>query len=181
MTVNGRKYFFGPKTGVMQTGWLTYQKAKYYLTPSSASKTYGAAITGWYRTNDGTYYFNSDGRMQTGWLQQNDVKYYFDKTTGKMVTGKRTIDGKLYDFGTNGKIKVSLTGPWSIKVQRGTASNGYQCFVVVYRGNTAVKAFVCSTARAGCTTPAGTFTIKDKLYWHELMGPTWGQYCSHIT
>ena len=43
--------------------------------------------------------------MQTGWLQQNDVKYYFDKTTGKMVTGKRTIDGKLYDFGTNGKIK----------------------------------------------------------------------------
>ena len=181
VTVNGRKYFFGPKTGVMQTGWLTYQKAKYYLTPSSASKTYGAAITGWSRTNDGTYYFNSDGRMQTGWLQQNDVKYYFDKTTGKMVTGKRTIDGKLYDFGTNGKIKVSLTGPWSIKVQRGTASNGYQCFVVVYRGNTAVKAFVCSTARAGCTTPAGTFTIKDKLYWHELMGPTWGQYCSHIT
>ena len=83
VTVNGRKYFFGPKTGVMQTGWLTYQKAKYYLTPSSASKTYGAAITGWYRTKDGTYYFNSDGRMQTGWLQQNDVKYYFDKATGK--------------------------------------------------------------------------------------------------
>lgn len=181
-TVNGRKYYMDPSTGIVKTGWFTYKKKTYYLTPSASAKTYGAAITGWLKNvNNATYYFNSDGTMRTGWLQENGVKYYFDKSTGKMLTGKHTIDGKTYDFGSKGKIKVSITGPWSIKVQRGNSSNGNQCFVVVYRGSTPVKAFACSTAADGVSTPTGTFSIRDKLYWHELQGPTWGQYCSHIT
>src|SRR5699024_11726746 len=40
---------------------------------------------------------------------------------------------------------------------------------------------VCSTARDGVSTPKGTFRLLDKLRWHELIGPSWGQYCSHIT
>ncbi len=40
------------------------------------------------------------------------------------------------------------------------------------------RAFVCS---AGTATPTGTFHLREKIRWHELMGPTYGQYCSRIT
>lgn len=40
------------------------------------------------------------------------------------------------------------------------------------------KAMVCS---AGWATPTGTFSVREKIRWHELDGPVWGQYCSRIT
>lgn len=40
------------------------------------------------------------------------------------------------------------------------------------------KAMVCSVGHA---TPLGNFSIKDKIRWHELDGPVYGQYCSRIT
>lgn len=39
------------------------------------------------------------------------------------------------------------------------------------------KAFLCS---AGYATPVGTFPLLEKYRWHELMGPSYGQYCSRI-
>jgi lipoprotein-anchoring transpeptidase ErfK/SrfK len=41
-----------------------------------------------------------------------------------------------------------------------------------------VVSFICSP---GTATPTGTFKIKDKLRWHELMGQCWGQWCEHLT
>lgn len=40
------------------------------------------------------------------------------------------------------------------------------------------KAFLCS---AGKATPTGTFPLGQKYRWHELMGPSYGQYCVRIT
>ena len=37
----------------------------------------------------------------------------------------------------------------------------------------------CSVGVDG-RTPNGTFTIQDHLRWHELVGPTWGQWCCHF-
>lgn len=39
------------------------------------------------------------------------------------------------------------------------------------------KAFVCSS---GYATPVGTFYLKEKIRWHILDGPTYGQYCTRI-
>lgn len=49
-----------------------------------------------------------------------------------------------------------------------------------YKGNKykPYKAFVCS---AGYATPTGTFALGEKIRWHELDGPTYGQYCTRIT
>lgn len=184
-TVSGRKYYMDPKQGgAVKTGWFQYGTYKYYLNPVKSS-TYGAAKTGFVKISGSWYYFDEDtARMKTGWVTENSKKYYFDKKTGKMYTGKHTIDGKTYDFGKSGGLQVAVTGAWSVKVQRGDPNkrvNDGSCFVVVYRGNTPIKAFQCSTAADGQNTPLGTFRIMDKLYWHELNGPTWGQYCSHIT
>ena len=37
----------------------------------------------------------------------------------------------------------------------------------------------CSVGSEG-RTPTGTFTVYDHLRWHELVGPTWGQWCCHF-
>ncbi len=171
-TVNGKKYYFKPN---MKTGWVTAGGKKYYLNPTKSSASYGTAKTGFAKIQGSWYYFNQDGSMKTGWLLKDMKYYYLDKKTGKMLTGKQTIDGKSYNFGTSGYFKANISGSWSIQVNR------KDCFVVIYKGNTAVKAFVCSTAANRSNTPTGTFSIMDKLYWHELNGPSWGQYCSHIT
>lgn len=41
-----------------------------------------------------------------------------------------------------------------------------------------VKAMVCS---AGNATPIGTFPLGEKMRWHTLNGPCYGQYCTRIT
>lgn len=174
-TFNGRRYYMNKKTGVMKTGWFTSKGKKYYLNPAKNSSTYGAACIGWKKIDGYFYYFESDGKMHTGWLLDNMKKYYFDPTTGRMYTGVHKIDGQNYNFGTSGGITTVITGSYSVKVNR------KKNFVVIYKGNTPVKAFVCSTALDGKSTPTGNFRLLDKLRWHELMGPSWGQYCSHIT
>ena len=58
------------------------------------------------------------------------------------------------------------------------------CVVNIYKYNSstgkykACKAFVCSP---GYATPTGTFSLGDKMRWHVLDGPTYGQYCCRIT
>ncbi|MEE3467508.1 MAG: Ig-like domain-containing protein [Eubacterium sp.] len=56
------------------------------------------------------------------------------------------------------------------------------CTVTVYKYNgtkyKACKAFVCSP---GYATPTGTFHLGEKMRWHTLDGPTYGQYCTRIT
>ncbi len=173
-SIGGTRYYFNKK-GVMQTGWFTSGGYKYYLNPVKSSSTYGAITTGWKKISGSTYYFETDGKMHTGWLLNNSKRYYFDAATGQMYTGKHKIDGTTYNFGASGAISVKISGSYSVKVNR------RKNFVVIYKGGTPVKAFVCSTAADGKSTPTGTFRIRDKLRWHILDGPCYGQYCSHIT
>ena len=42
-----------------------------------------------------------------------------------------------------------------------------------------VYACPCSIGAEG-KTPTGTFTVYSHLRWHELVGPTWGQWCCHF-
>lgn len=172
-TINGRKYYFRKKNGVMKTGWFESKGKTYYLNPLKSSSTYGAAKTGWVKIKGSWYHFDSNGVMETGWITDNSKKFYLDPKTGKMLTGKQTVNGVVYDFGTSGGI--AITGAYEIHVNR-----KHNC-ITIYRGGFPVKAMICSTALAPSVTPTGTFYLRDKLRWHELMGPSWGQYCSHIT
>ena len=64
------------------------------------------------------------------------------------------------------------SNPYYIKVNKGTN------VVTVYKSDDSpYKAFVCST---GSATPVGTFYTSQKLRWHTLMGPSYGQYCTRI-
>ena len=52
--------------------------------------------------------------------------------------------------------------------------------VTVYKQNSngtykPVKAIICST---GYATKLGTYSLGQKMRWHTLMGPCYGQYCT---
>ncbi len=59
--------------------------------------------------------------------------------------------------------------------------NKQQNVVTIYKDKAGkykpFKAFVCSS---GYATPVGTFYLKEKIRWHILDGPTYGQYCTRI-
>ena len=167
--VNGKTYYFDPVSRLMQFGWIKVGKNTYFM--RTGGKRKGQAATGWLKKNGAKYYFDEKGRMVHGWRTINGKKNYFDPDTGEAYTGVRKIGGKTYNFGSGG---IAATGPWSIKVNQSTNT------VTVYRGDTAVNAFACSVGLNGAT-PSGNFRLLDKLRWHELMGPSWGQWCSHIT
>ena len=165
--IGSYKYIFNTK-GVLLRGWISRGGYKYY----ASSK--GVISTGWRKIDTKWYFFENSGTMKTGWVVNNGNFYYLD-STGAMVTGRKTIDGKTYTFGKNGIYSEGqLPGSWSVRVNR--AAN----VVTVYKGSIPVKAFLCSTGMNNAT-PLGTFRIMDKLYTHELNGPTFGYYCSHIT
>ncbi len=71
------------------------------------------------------------------------------------------------------KGEAQAAGNYSIQINKGTN------VVTVFRSNgTPERAFVCST---GYATPIGTFYTSQKLRWHVLDGPSYGQYCTRIT
>ena len=70
--------------------------------------------------------------------------------------------------------RVSAASTYQIKI------NKQQNCVTIYKlGNNdkPVKAMACST---GYATPVGTFPLGEKMRWHTLMGPCYGQYCTRI-
>lgn len=66
---------------------------------------------------------------------------------------------------------AQAAGAYSIRINKATN------VVTVYRNGAPDRAFVCST---GSATPIGTFSTSQKLRWHVLDGPSYGQYCTRI-
>ena len=78
----------------------------------------------------------------------------------------------------SGRSEAKAADTYKIRVNK-------QCCVVnIYKYDSelqkykAYKAFVCSP---GYATPVGTHHLGEKMRWHTLDGPTYGQYCSRIT
>lgn len=72
-----------------------------------------------------------------------------------------------------GHSEAQAAGGYTLQINKGTN------VVTVYNSaGAAERAFVCST---GTATPLGTYNTKQKLRWHVLDGPSYGQYCTRIT
>ncbi|MBQ9562071.1 MAG: N-acetylmuramoyl-L-alanine amidase [Lachnospiraceae bacterium] len=93
--VNGKWYYLNPG-GSMVAGWKQIEEKWYYFNDN------GSLRTGWLSYKGSWYYLNPGGPMTAGWKQIAGKWYYFDPETGKMVTGRHTIDGKTYSFDEDG-------------------------------------------------------------------------------
>ncbi len=79
-------------------------------------------------------------------------------------------------FVSTAKSSKKNTPKYKIKI------NKQCCTVTIYKKENKKfkpkKAMICSP---GYATPEGTFSLGEKMRWHTLMGPSYGQYCSRIT
>ena len=106
----------------MHTGFLETENGTYYYDEN------GKQVIGLQTIDSDQYYFADDGRMKTSCFQSiaSDL-YYFDED-GKMVTGKTTIHGISYIFDENGKLQLDIA---SLQTQ-------IQSILSTYPGNNAV-------------------------------------------
>lgn len=176
--VLGSYYVLGKDTGRVLVGSLKWGDYWYYCKKGKEDPAEkGKCVTdAWVKINGKYYHYDLVGRRQTGWYTSNGKQYYLDPANaGARTYGKKTINGYTYDFGTKGYISVQLNNqPKTIRVNRAN------CVVTIYQGDVPVKALTCSTGAPGYDTPTGTFHITDHLAWHQLNGPSYGQYCSHF-
>ena len=113
--VGGNWYYFDPKTGEMQTGFVNLgNKTVYY-------ENDGAMCYGERYLNGKWYCFDtSTGAMKTGFVNLGNKKVYYG-SDGTMRYGKQTIKGKQYYFDTKtGAMKKGFLRQGSKKVYYGT-------------------------------------------------------------
>ena len=95
--VNGKWYYL-ESSGSMVTGWKYVRGRWYYLDNKN-----GEMKTGWYKDGSTWYYLDpTNGDMKTGWIKVGGNWYYLN-SSGSMVTGSQTIDGKVYNFASSGE------------------------------------------------------------------------------
>ena len=65
--VDGKKYYFSPKTGLVSTGWISVDGKKYYIDPSTTTIITGTKLI------DGTYYvFDSNGVLTNSYKDSSN-------------------------------------------------------------------------------------------------------------
>ncbi len=93
MTIEGKTYYFTVK-GFRKTGWLKQDGKTYWFDDE------GVMAIHWKTIDGEKYFFDKEGVMSVGWKKISGKWYYFDE--GKMVTGKRVIDGIEQKFDKDG-------------------------------------------------------------------------------
>ena len=180
--VHGATYYFN-KDHSLKTGIVKVKKKAYYF--QKDGKRFEG--TGVQKVEGKYYYFSAKHELKTGWKRDSKEKrYYFHKKKYYALTGWNYVGKYKYYFKKNGQLVQDVRKKLSSKQKKSyiIKVNRTASCVTVYakdglKGYTIpVVAFVCS---AGNGTPTGTFKIRDKLRWHELMGPCWGQWCEHLT
>ncbi|MFV0528662.1 MAG: L,D-transpeptidase family protein [Lachnospiraceae bacterium] len=199
-TLDGVYYIFGSKGEVYPNQWVTYNGAKYYTNSDGSIKRNEWLLWngGWYfLRNNGTVatnmpmifagmngYVNGEGRFyQPGWVRVDGALRY--SSANGYVTGWNYIDGRKYFFDIYGNlvqdVRNMVSGPYKIEVNR------KQCMITVFARDTngvysiVVKAFACSVGMPSTPTPTGNYTTTRSNRWKMLMGPSWGQYATHVT
>lgn len=132
--------------------------------------------------------------QKSGGKQKNIKKYEFTVEMGEIIkTGwhyTKCSNGKTYKlYYKEGKkvnnvskvLKLSKNSNLHIEVNR----KKNRVTVYTYDEKTQewcipVIAFKCSVGLPGTPTPKGTYKTDRKHRWKELMGPSWGQYATHI-
>ena len=132
-----------------------------------------------------TYYFKkSNGTYAKGEYIAWNGNWYYLNDNGVMLTGWQYIKGYKMYFSGSGALQQDVSGmvggPYRLRVNRTKC----QITVLAKDGSNGwiipVKSITCSVGNPITLTPAGTFYIGDQDRWHILMGPSWGQWTSHV-
>lgn len=204
----GKKYyFFATSNANAHRGWMykstliRYQNKWYYAGGNGVLKKSGWQKVGkyWYYLQNYTVvtnksmkrgsvngYLDSQGRFSTGWVIVSDyydqVKYIDPDSGSKYLTNtSRWINGKLYYFDKNGYRRNDVSniygGPYYLEVDK---TNGVMTVYTNSSKTIPVKTIRVSVGLSGTPTWDGTYRLSRSLRWQPLMGPSWGQYGTHV-
>lgn len=142
-------------------------------------------------SNTGTVYVQF--KQKKGNSYSNFKKYSFTATANDISKHgwfyEKASNGSTYKFYySKGKKVTNLTDSLNINKQKMYIEvNRKMNTVTVYaqdketgKWNVPVIAFTCSVGLPGTPTPTGTYKTDRNHRWKELMGPSYGQYCTHI-
>ena len=205
--IGNNYYFFATSDANTHRGWMykgtmiRYQNQWYYAGSNGVLKKSGWQKVGkyWYYLQNYTVvtnksikhgsvngYLDSQGRFSTGWVIFSDyydqVKYIDPDSGSKYLTNtSRWIDGKLYYFDKDGYRRNDVTsiykGPYYLEVDK---TNGVMTVYTDSSKTIPVKTIRVSVGLSGTPTWDGTYNLSRSLRWQPLMGPSWGQYGTHV-
>lgn len=200
-------YFFATSDANAHRGWMykstlvRYQNQWYYAGGNGVLKKSGWQKVGkyWYYLQNYTVvtnksmkrgsvngYLDSQGRFSTGWVIVSDyydqVKYIDPDSGSRYLTNtSRWINGKLYYFDKNGYRRNDVSniygGPYYLEVDK---TNGVMTVYTNSSKTIPVKTIRVSVGLSGTPTWDGTYRLSRSLRWQPLMGPSWGQYGTHV-
>lgn len=145
----------------IRDGWVSTNSGKQYIRN-------GVVVSGWDRIDGARYYFNpanSNYMVSNGWKYIDGFKYYFD-SNGKLVQNVDSIIGRQSSY-----YLTINTGTNTVTAYAKDGNNGYII---------PVKAMICATGISVHPTIKGTFVLRNRFRWRQLMGDVWGQYCVQI-
>ena len=175
----GSDYYYAASNGVLkQKGWVKYDGFWYYINNYKAVKNKAA-------THNGVKgYIDDHGRfLRAGWNIIDDAKNKVEYigNNGLIKGRSAVIDGYRYYFDDRGyrinDVTDKVSGGYYLECDR---VNGV---ITVYSNanrTIPVKSIRVSVGAAGTETPLGSFTLTPYARWVELMGPSWGQYGTHV-
>ena len=172
-------YIASSKGSLYKSGWRKYSGNYYYL------KDCVVQTNQFMKKNGVNGYLDANGKYTTGWVivsnAKNLVRYIDPSGNGFARNKSMRVNGILYYFDSNGYRITDLTnryrGPYSVQVDR---VNGVMTVYADSARTIPVKTIRVSVGLAGTPTPTGDFTLSRSLRWQPLMGPSWGQYGTHV-
>ena len=92
-----------------EKGWKEIDGNQYYFRDSDSDGMYWAVSDGIYDIENKYYRFNSDGTLASaGWYLDSDGSWYYVDESGAVATGDTLINGTLYRFANNGRLKTGV-------------------------------------------------------------------------
>ena len=204
--INGKSYFFKPSTSKTRNGEMVknqlfvYKKKTYFADSKGVLRK-----SGWRKIDGNWYYFrnmnlvknefikkgskygyvDATGKYTTGWVivdnANNKVRYINPDKKGFVTNTSKWIDGKLYYFDKNGYRINDLTNiyksGYTVEVDR---VNGVMTIYADANRTIPVKSIRVSVGNPGTPTPTGRYSLTSYSRWQPLMGPSWGQYGTHV-
>ena len=172
-------YIASSKGSLYKSGWRKYSGNYYYL------KECVVQTNQFMKKNGVNGYLDANGKYTRGWVivsnAKNLVRYIDPSGNGFARNKSMRVNGILYYFDRNGYRITDLTnryrGPYSVQVDR---VNGVMTVYADSARTIPVKTIRVSVGLAGTPTPTGNFTLSRSLRWQPLMGPSWGQYGTHV-
>lgn len=101
----GKDYYVG-EDGSMAKGQKNIKGKTYTFLANGelvGEKEESNSEDGWKKEGNQYYYYKDDVK-QSGWITVNDKKYYLGGSDDRMLIGTQVIDGKTYEFATNGAL-----------------------------------------------------------------------------